>query len=134
MPKAPAYKSLRWIRQNWRYIKLISQNKLFSDDPEIIGISYDVRCGGIGGRDEKNRPRLCLPLSVIEKLWTDPRRKKKLTKKEKANNDALIDQCLRKLRSNKKRVEWNPIVKNAMRSFLKKDTFKDDPKKRKKKR
>ena len=33
---APAYKSMRWIRQDWRYIKLLSQNKLFSDKPEII--------------------------------------------------------------------------------------------------
>ena len=133
MPKAPAYKSLRWIRQDWRYIKLISQNKLFSDDPEIVGISYDVRCGGVGGRDEKNRPRLCLPRQVIEDLWTDPS-KKKLTKREKANNEALIDQAMRKLKSNKKRVFWNETVKRKMRMFDSKDKFKNDPSKRKMKK
>jgi len=131
--KAPAYKSLRWIRQDWRYIKLISQNKLFSDKPKIIAISYDVRCGGVGGRDEKGRPRLCLPLAVIEKLWTDPNRKKPLTPKEKANNNALISQAVAKLKSNKKRVEWNSIVKKTMSDFQKKDKFKNDPKKKQKK-
>ena len=134
MPKAPAYKSMRWIRQDWRYIKLISQRSLFGDDPQIVGISYDVRCGGIGGRDEKNRPRLCLPREVIEKLWTDPKRKKKLTKREKEKNNALIEQVLNKLKSNKKKVTWNMTVKKAMNNFDKKDTFKNDPKKKRKTR
>jgi hypothetical protein len=132
MPKAPAYKSMRWIKQDWRYIKLISQSSLFGDDPQIVGISYDVRCGGIGGRDEKNRPRLCLPREVIEKLWTDPKRKKKLTKREIQKNDALIEQVMNKLKSNKKKVSWNETVKKAMNTFDKKDKFVNDPKKKKK--
>lgn len=127
---APAYKSMRWIRQDWRYIKLLSQNKLFSEKPEIIGLSYDIRCGGIGGRDEKGRTRLCLPREVIEKLYTDPSKKKRLTKKEKENNKALFEQALRKLKSTKKRVEWNTIIKREMKKFDKKDKFQNDPSKK----
>jgi hypothetical protein len=131
MPKAPAYKSMRWIRQDWRYIRLISQSNLFGDDPQIVGISYDVRCGGKGGRTEKGRPRLCLPREVIEKLWTDPKNAKKLTKSQKDKNKALVDQVLAKLRSNKKKVRWNPIIKKAVMNFEKKDKFKNSPKSKK---
>ena len=135
--RAPAYRSKRWIKQNWRYLKLISKEDLFGNR-EIVRLSYDKRCGAIGGRTENGRARLCLPLAVIEQLWTPPKTKtgkdRKLTKKQSENNKALIDQINKKLKSNKTRVPWNPIVKQAVMRYQAQDKFKDDPKKRTRKR
>ncbi len=132
--RAPAYRSKRWINQDWRYLKLQSQKSLFDNDVEITGITFDKRCGSIGGRTEKGRPRLCLPFEVIKKLYTPIQTKKgtkrKLTPSQKANNKALIEQIQNKLFSNKTKVAWNPIIKKAVNDFQKKDRFVDNPKKR----
>lgn len=131
--RAPAYRSKRWIKQDWRYLKLIYKEDLFGNR-EIVRLSFDKRCGAIGGRTEKGRARLCLPLAVINKLWSPPKTKagkdRKLTKKQSENNKALIDQINKKLNSNKTRVPWNPIVKRAVMDFQAKDKFQDNPKKR----
>jgi hypothetical protein len=132
--RAPAYRSKRWIKQDWRYLKLQSQKSLFDDDVEITGITFDKRCGSIGGRTEKGRPRLCLPLAVIKKLYTPIQtktgKKRKLTPSQQKNNNALIEQIRNKLFSNKTKVPWNPIIKKAVNDFQKKDRFVDNPKRR----
>ena len=120
MPKAPAYRSYRWISQDWRYIKLVYQMTIMGKKPDDkdIRVSYDKRCGSVGGRTEGGRTRLCLPKKVIEKLL-----------KTKKGKKALIDQAEKKLFSEKKKVSWNSIVKSSMIDFQKKTKIKNNPKK-----
>ena len=83
-----------------------------------IRVSYDKRCGSVGGRTEGGRTRLCLPKKVIEKLL-----------KTKKGKKAIIDQAEKKLFSSKKKVSWNSLVKKEILSFQKKTKIKNKPKK-----
>ena len=107
--KAPGYNSLRWIRQDWRYLRLAK---------DIEGntiIVFDKKCGGQGGRTASGKARLCLPAKVIKDL-----------KRSKRGKAALIRQIRKKIAAPKgKRVPYDPIILEKFRLFQLQDKFKD---------
>lgn len=108
MPKkkgAPGYQSKRWIRQDWRSVKVGKNGK----------ISVDSECGAQGTRTSSGKPRLCLPKGAIDSLM-----------RSKAGRDALRKQARSKARAKKgQRVPYNDKVKEAFRKVEKKTRFKD---------
>ena len=116
--KAPGYNSKRWINQDWRYLAFIREKDLFGNVTERI--SYSKKCGAKGNRTEKGKVRLCLPKDVIVSLMRSKRGQQELRK-----------QMIKKLNSKTKRTKYNDFINKKMRDFQMKDTFKDDPKKRK---
>jgi hypothetical protein len=107
MPSQFGYNSMRWIMQDWRYIK---EKRRGANGRRMFDTS--LKCGGVT-RDGK--VRLCRPRAVIKEL-----------KRTKAGRQALSEQVRAKLKAGKGvRVPYNQMVGDAMRQFQKADTFKD---------
>tara|TARA_Y100000004_G_C8921212_1_gene415515 strand:+ start:523 stop:1350 length:828 start_codon:yes stop_codon:yes gene_type:complete len=107
------YNSVRWIRQDWRYI-------IYSgpDGRGMKKFRFDPSCGKKGGVTASGKVRLCLPRQVIENLI-----------KTREGRDALHEQIKRKLAAKRgQNVQYNPIVLAEFQRFQKADTFKDTPK------
>ena len=105
---ALGYQSYGWTTQDWRSIFLHQNNR----------ISYDQKCGAEGTRLPSGKPRLCLPLYVIQKLM-----------KTKKGKEILITQSRKKQRAKKgQRVAWHPKIKE-LHAKLEKNTPKDIPRK-----
>jgi hypothetical protein len=104
--RAPAYASMRWIKQDWRFLK-IEKNKII----------YSKKCGAVGTRTKTGKARLCLPAKVIKTLL-----------RTKDGKQALTRQIRRKLAASKgERVPYDPIILTVFRDFQKNDPFKDKP-------
>jgi hypothetical protein len=107
--KAPGYNSLRWIKQDWRYLRL---GKDIDGNTIII---FDKKCGSAGGRTQSGKARLCLPAKVIKDL-----------KRSKRGRQALIRQIRKKISAPKgSRVPYDPIILEKFRTFQLNDKFKD---------
>lgn len=106
--KAPGYNSYRWIKQDWRSVRVS-----FSDGHTYI--NYDKLCGEKGTRTKSGKPRLCLPRKVITTLL-----------RSKSGTEALVSQAVRKSRAKKgQRVRYNERVASVFRDFQSKDKTKD---------
>ena len=106
---APAYASMRWIRQDWRFLRL---GKNSDGDTIII---FDKKCGAEGGRTASGKARLCLPAKVIKDL-----------KRSKRGKAALIRQIRKKIAAPKgTKVPYDPIILEKFRIFQQNDKFKD---------
>ena len=111
---APGYQSKRWIRQDWRSVKVKA-------DGSIVVTS---KCGAPGTRTQSGKPHLCLPKAAIDKL-----------RRSSGGRDALRKQARAKARAKPgQRVRYNAKVKEAFQSVQKRDRYTDNPRKRKKKR
>ena len=107
--KAPGYNSLRWIKQDWRYLRL---GKDIEGNTIIV---FDKKCGSEGGRTASGKARLCLPAKVIKDL-----------KRSKRGKAALIRQIRKKIAAPKgTRVRYDPIILEKFRLFQLQDKFKD---------
>ena len=107
------YNSLRWIRQDWRFLKYTGLS-----DTGRKTFSHDKRCGAKGGVLPDGRVRLCLPLAVIQDL-----------KRTKAGREALRLQIADKLKKQPgKRTSYNALVLEAFKRFQQSDPFEDKPK------
>lgn len=110
---AAGYQSYAWTTQDWRSIFLHNDGS----------VSYDKKCGAEGTRLPSGKPRLCLPVAVIEKLL-----------KSKKGTEILREQARKKQRAKKgQRIPWHPEIKK-LHSELEAKTVKDDPTKKKKRR
>ena len=91
------YNSWAWTTQDWRSLFLHSDGS----------ISYDKKCGASGTKLPSGKPRLCLPLYVIEKLI-----------KNKSGRDILTTQIKKKQRAEKgQRIQWHPRIKELHREL-----------------
>jgi len=98
--KAPGYNSYRWIKQDWRAVRVS-----FSDGK--ANINYDKLCGAKGTKTASGKPRLCLPRKVITNLL-----------RSKKGTEALISQAMKKARAKKgQRVRYNEKVGEVFRKF-----------------
>ena len=105
---AAGYQSYGWTTQDWRSVFLHKDR-----------VSFDKKCGADGTRLPSGKPRLCLPLSVIEKLL-----------KSESGTQILRSQALKKQRADKgKKVPWHPRIKELHRR-LQQRTVKDQPKRK----
>jgi hypothetical protein len=113
MAKKFGYRSLRWIKQDWRFIKYTGR-----DGNLKATFKYPSKCGRKGGVLPDGRVRLCLPKAVIDEL-----------KRTKAGAEALRQQVADKLqRKPGERTQYNETVLKVFQDFQKKDSFKDIPK------
>lgn len=104
------YNSLRWIRQDWRFV--IYSGK---DGRGMKRFRFDGKCGKKGGVTPTGSVRLCLPRAVIEELI-----------QTREGRDALHEQVKRKLNASRgSNVQYNPIVLQTFRQFQKSDPFED---------
>jgi len=107
-PNRFGYNSVRWIKQDWRFIVLTGNT-----DTGLPRFRHDTKCGKKGGVLPDGRVRLCLPLAVIKEL-----------KRTKDGKLALKRQVLDKLKAPKGvRVPYNETVLQAFKAFQKSDTF-----------
>ena len=107
--RAPGYNSVRWIRQDWRYLRL---GKDIEGNTIIV---FDRKCGSAGGRTASGKARLCLPAKVIKDL-----------KRSKRGRAALIRQIRKKIAAPKgSRVPYDPFILEKFRRFQLNDKFKD---------
>ena len=107
--RAPGYNSVRWIRQDWRYLRL---GKDIEGNTIIV---FDRKCGSAGGRTASGKARLCLPAKVIKDL-----------KRSKRGRAALIRQIRKKIAAPKgSRVPYDPFILEKFRTFQLNDKFKD---------
>jgi len=91
------YNSWAWTTQDWRSLFLHSDNS----------ITYDAKCGADGTKLPSGKPRLCLPIYVIDKLI-----------KTKSGRDILINQIKMKQRAEiGERVTWHPKIKELYREL-----------------
>jgi len=103
------YNSWSWTTQDWRSIFLHSDGS----------VSYNHKCGAIGTKLPSGKPRLCLPVWVIEQLL-----------KTASGKQILVQQAQKKQRAEKgQRIEWHPKIKELHRQ-LEMRTPIDDPKMR----
>ena len=108
--RSVGYNSWAWTTQDWRSLFLHKDGS----------ISYEKKCGGKGTKLPSGRPRLCLPVYVIESLM-----------KTKSGRKILRDQIKKKQRAQKgERVAWHSKIKELHRE-LESMTPLDDPKLRK---
>jgi hypothetical protein len=106
------YNSWAWTTQDWRSIFIHSNGS----------VSYDKKCGAIGTKLPSGKPRLCLPVWVIEQLL-----------KTASGKQILVQQAKKKQRAKKgQRIEWHPKIKKLHRQ-LENRTPTDDPRMRRKK-
>lgn len=102
--RAPAYASMRWIKQDWRHLRII--------DNKVI---YAKRCGAVGTRTRSGKARLCLPAKVIKRLL-----------RTQDGTAALKRQIRAKLRAEAgARVPYDPIILEEFNRFQQSDKFKD---------
>lgn len=112
-PMAPGYQSYGWTTQSWRSLFLHSDGS----------ITYDKKCGAKGTQLKDGRPRLCLPLYVIEQLIGS-----------KQGRKILAEQIRKKERAKKgQRVSWHPTIK-ALHRELESMTPEDMPRLRSRRR
>ena len=94
---APGYQSYAWTTQDWRSLFLKRNGT----------ITYDKKCGAEGTKLPSGKPRLCLPIYVIEQLM-----------KSKKGKEILKTQIQRKQRAKKgQRVAWQPEIKELHREL-----------------
>lgn len=106
------YNSWAWTTQDWRSIFLHSDGS----------VSYDKKCGSKGTKLPSGKPRLCLPVWVIEQLL-----------KTASGKQILVKQARKKQRAKKgQRIQWHPKIKE-LHQQLENRTPTDDPKKRRRK-
>lgn len=103
---APAYRSYKWIKQDWRVLSISKNKVIFSD-----------KCGSKSNTTPTGKKRLCLPLYVIKKLL-----------RTKQGEQILKSQIRRKLRAEKgSRVIYHPEIARLLRE-LEKRSIPDIPK------
>lgn len=106
------YNSWAWTTQDWRSIFLHSDGS----------VSYDKKCGSKGTKLPSGKPRLCLPVWVIEQLL-----------RTSSGKQILVKQARKKQRAKKgQRIQWHPKIKELHRQ-LENRTPTDDPQKRRRK-
>jgi hypothetical protein len=103
---APGYRSWKWTRQDWRSIV-----------PRGKSLDWSKKCGAAGTRTKDERPALCLPLAVIERLNASAEGRK-----------ILREQAMKKWRAPKgARIPWHPRIK-ALHKELEASMPQDNPK------
>lgn len=108
---AAGYQSYAWTTQDWRSVFIHRDGS----------VSYDKKCGAKDTRLKSGKPRLCLPVSVIEELLETQK-----------GTDILIEQARKKQRAKKgERVAWHATIKDLHRK-LENKTVEDDPSKKRK--
>lgn len=107
---APGYQSWQWRQQDWRAVILKGTK-----------IDYSKKCGGKGTKLPNGRPRLCLPLYVLDTLG-----------KTKEGRRIIREQARKKEKAKRgQRVPWHPEIRR-LHNKLEESIPEDDPRARRK--